>query len=75
MSASTKIDVKQYVVDKKGHKTGVIIGIREYRRLERLLPLIDTDALIFEERAQEEATPVEECNDILERIQQIKAGR
>ena len=32
-----KIKVKQYVTDCRGEKTGVILDIREYRRLKKML--------------------------------------
>jgi hypothetical protein len=61
------------VVDKKGHKRTVIIDIKEFNRLEHLLSPVDADSLVFEEKAYEESAPIEECNKILERVQQIKA--
>ena len=53
----------------------VIIDINEFHRIEKILPLVDPDAEVFELRKNEEATPLEECDDILNRIERIKSSK
>ena len=69
------IQVKEYVTDEKGIRKSVIIDINEFHRIEKILPLVDPDAEVFELRKNEEATPLEECDDILERIERIKSSK
>ena len=65
----SEIQVKEYITDEKGNKKSVIIDIDEFHRIERALPLVDPDAEVFDLRKNEESTPVEECDDILKRIE------
>ena len=69
------IQVKEYVTDEKGIRKSVIIDINEFHRIEKILPLVDPDAEVFELRKNEEATPLEECDDILKRIERIKSSK
>ncbi|ODS33377.1 MAG: hypothetical protein SCARUB_01486 [Candidatus Scalindua rubra] len=69
------IQVKEYITDEKGNKKSVIIDIDEFHRIERILPAIDPDAEVFESRKNEESIPIEDCNDILRRIESIKSSK
>ena len=69
------IQVKEYVTDEKGIRKSVIIDIDEFRRIEKLLPIVDPDAEVFVLRKNEEAIPLEECDEILMRIERIKSSK
>lgn len=71
----SEIQVKEYITDEKGNKKSVIIDIDEFHRIERILPVVDPDAKVFELRKDEESTPIEECDDILKRIENIKSSK
>ena len=68
------IHVKEFITDEKGNRKSVIIGIDEFHRIERILPVVDPDAEVFESRKNEEAIPIEDCDDILRRIESIKSS-
>lgn len=65
----------QFIVDEKGNQTAAIININDFRRIQKFIeePQQDFDTFIFEARKDEGSSPIEECDEILERIHQIKA--
>jgi hypothetical protein len=69
------IQIKEYITDEKGNKKSVVIDIDEFRRIERILPIVDPDAEVFESRQSEETIPIEECEEILHRIEKIKTSK
>jgi hypothetical protein len=69
------IHVKEFITDEKGNRKSVIIDIDEFHRIERILPVVDPDAEVFESRKNEEAIPIEDCDDILRRIESIKSSK
>ncbi len=69
------IHVKEYVTDEKGNRKSVIIDISEFHRIEQILPAVDPDAEVFESRKSEETIPIEDCDDILRRIESIKSSK
>ncbi len=71
----SNIQVKEYITDKKGNKKSVVIDIDEFRRIERILPVVDPDAKVFESRRDEETFPIEDCDEILQRIEKIKTAK
>ncbi len=69
------IQVKEYITDEKGNKKSVVIDIDEFRRIERILPVVDPDAEFFTSRQNEETFPIEDCEEILQRIEKIKTAK
>ncbi len=69
------IQVKEYITDEKGNRRSVIIDIGEFHRIEKILPSVDPDVEVFESRKNEDATPIEDCDDILRRIESIKSSK
>lgn len=63
----------QFIVDEKGNQTAAVIDINDFRQIQKLLEEPqDSDGIIFEARRDEESIPIEKCDEILERIRQIK---
>lgn len=63
-----------FIVDEKGKQTSAIIDINDFRRIQRFLgEPQDPDAFIFEARKDEGSVPIEKCDEVLERIRQIRA--
>ncbi|MEW5768691.1 MAG: hypothetical protein AB1797_13955 [bacterium] len=66
----------QFIVDEKENQTATIIDINDFRQIQKFLKEPqDSDGLIFEARKNEESIPIEKCDEILERIRQIKTTR
>lgn len=69
------IHVKEFIIDEQCNRKSVIIDIDEYHRIERILPAVNPDAEVFESRKNEEVIPIEDCDDILKRIESIKSSK
>lgn len=67
------INIREYITDEDGNKKSVIIDIDEFRRINSILSEIDSDAKIFRSRQNEESFPIDECHEIIQRIERIKA--
>jgi len=76
---------KQFITDDQGNPTAVIIDIKEYNRIQKLLkeklipsnlkpePVSETDPdnEIFKNRAHEKSIPLSQCNDITEKLKKL----
>jgi len=77
---------KQFLTDDQGNPTAVIIDIKEYNRIQKLLKEksilsiispeaiseTDPDNKIFEDRANEDSMPLSECREVLQKLKKLE---